>query len=194
MGLCETFSDEKLLSLLKDNDESAFTELFKRHWQGLYEKADTILNNSHYSKDIVQEVFFSLWNRRSHIEIQSVKAYLEQATRFQVFKAIRDRKTSLDFRNKLAAVTADLIEDNPMIFKEHLELLDYLIHHLPEDCRAIFSLSRQSQMTYKEIASLLQISEKVVERKIAKALSYLRSNFRYELGIWLFIMAVWPLK
>ncbi len=173
------YDDSELMRLIRQGKEDAFTELFTRYWQSLYEKANTILNNPAVAKDIVQDVFYSIWSRRAELEIHSVKGYLEQATRFQVFKGIRDRKTGLQLKEKLAAVTADIMTDDPLLFKEHQDLLEYLINKLPEDCREAFRLSRKEQLSYKEIAQLLQISERAVEHRIAKSLEFFRTHYAY---------------
>ncbi|MES2005758.1 MAG: sigma-70 family RNA polymerase sigma factor [Bacteroidota bacterium] len=177
------YKDTALLQLIRKGEEPAFTELFYRYWQSLYEKANTILRNPAVSKDIVQDVFYSIWVRRAELDIQSVKAYLEQAVRFQVFKAIRDHKAGLQMQERLTAVTVDIMEDDPLLFKEHQELLEYLISKLPEDYREAFRLSRQDQLSYKEISQRLQISERSVEHRIAKSLEFFRTHYRYDLLI-----------
>jgi RNA polymerase sigma-70 factor (family 1) len=174
-----TYSDNELMRLVRQGNETAFTEVFSRYWQSLYEKANAVLGNTAASKDIVQDVFYSIWIRRTELEIQSVKGYLEQATRFQVFKAIRDRKAGSQLKENLAAVTADLMTDDPLLFKEHQELLEYLINKLPEDCREAFRLSRKDHLSYKEISQRLQISERSVEHRIAKSLEFFRNNYAY---------------
>ena len=56
------------------------------------------------------------------------------------------------------------------------EYIDHLIDELPPRRREIFNLSRKEQKSYKEIAILLNISEKTVENQISEALKYLKKN------------------
>jgi DNA-binding CsgD family transcriptional regulator len=58
------------------------------------------------------------------------------------------------------------------------EFLDLVIEDLPERCKAIFKLSRNSQLTNKEIAQMLKISEKTVEAQITIALKRIRASLR----------------
>lgn len=176
------YSDQELVQLIRQGQEDAFTELFRRYWQPLYIKADTILRNPAVSKDIVQEVFLSVWTRRTDLAIQSVKGYLEQAIRFSVFRAIRDSKADLQMQTRLASATADILEDDPMLFKEQQELLEYLIGRLPADWREVFRLSRKDQLSYQEIADRLQVSERAVEYRIAKSLEFFRDHYPYLLA------------
>lgn len=93
----QTYTDDQLLSLLHTNNESAYTEIFNRYWKAMFVTANNILQNKDAAQDIVQEVFTSLWQRRHETDISSLKSYLYQATRFQVFKAIRAEKMILRF-------------------------------------------------------------------------------------------------
>lgn len=69
-----------------------------------------------------------------------------------------------------------------MIIEEEIEAknlseyIDLLIAELPPRRREIFNLSRKENKAYKEIALLLNISEKTVENQISEALKYLRKN------------------
>ena len=65
------------------------------------------------------------------------------------------------------------------------EYIDRLIDELPPRRREIFNLSRKEQKSYKEIAILLNISEKTVENQISEALKYLKKN------ITLLLLFIW---
>lgn len=166
--------DVQLLQLLGEESEEAFVEIYNRYWKQLYTTAYNIIQDEHFAKDAVQEVFIALWQRRPNANIQALKAWLQQAARFQVLKLIRAQKTDERFYSRLAAVTADIIYDNPLLFKEQEAWLRKIIETLPEDCRLVFKLSRQEQLTYKQIASQLNISEKTVEKKMSICLKHFR--------------------
>lgn len=57
-------SDSALLQLIKENDHNAFDLLFDRYWETLYRAANARLQNEAVSKDIFQEIFIKLWQRR----------------------------------------------------------------------------------------------------------------------------------
>jgi RNA polymerase sigma-70 factor (family 1) len=166
--------DIRLLKLLQGGSEEAFTEIYDRYWKLLYTIAYRIIPQEEVVKDSVQEVFIALWHRRNEVNIQVLKAYLLQAVRFQVLKAIRAQKANEQFYARLATVTADIIYENPLLFKEQVHLLEEIMSTLPEDCRQIFQLSREDQLTYKQIAGQLHISEKTVEKKMSICLKHFR--------------------
>jgi RNA polymerase sigma-70 factor (family 1) len=176
MNLVKELDEPNLLSLLREDSEAAFTEIYNRFWKSLFRTAYHILQDKEASQDIVQNVFVSLWQRRAELRIDNLKGYLHQAARFGVFKAIREQQHDQEFYDRLAQVTADIITDNPLIFKEQQELLRQLIGNLPEDCRETFRLSREENMTYKQIAELLGISEKTVEKRMSRSLQHIRSG------------------
>jgi len=173
----QEFSDIQLLEKIRNHDEAAFAELYNRHWQACYLTACKILNLPDLAEDIVQEVFFKIWERREEQQIESIKAYLQQATRNKVLNAIRAQKTDLRFYSRLAAVSTDLLEENHVLLRENEQLLAKLITMLPADCQETFRLSRIEHLTYKEIATLLQVSEKTVEKRISKSLRFLRTHY-----------------
>ncbi|QNR85326.1 RNA polymerase sigma-70 factor [Pedobacter riviphilus] len=170
------FSDAELTELLREGDRGAFTVIYNNYWKLLFQTAYRILNNTIAAEDIVQDIFVSLWNRKNEAVILNLKAYLQQATRFAVYEAIRQKKHDSNFYNRLALITADIITDNPLLFKEQQELLSEIINALPEDCKESFRLSREEGMTYKQIAAVLGISEKTVEKRITKSLKHIRKG------------------
>lgn len=174
-------SDSDLTAMLKDGDRKAFGEIYNRYWKSLHQSAYNILGDENAASDSLQEVFVSLWQRRERVEILSLKAYLFQAVRFAVLKSIRQQKTDQLFYTRLAAVTSEIVLENPMLFKEQQHLIAQVIDQLPEDCRAIFLMSREENLTYKQIAGKLEISEKTVEKKMSIALKAIRSGLNLEL-------------
>lgn len=187
-----TIGDNELLDLLSAGDEHAFSEIYSRYWKLLFDTANNILQNSEAAKDSVQDVFIALWQRRGAVEIQHLKAYLQQATRFQVLKAIRANKVDESFYKRLSEVTVDLVYENPLLFKEQEALLRQILNELPEDCYHVFKLSREEQLTYKQIAGHLNISEKTVEKKMSICLKLIRLGLQKhpELSLSLLVLAL----
>ncbi len=169
-----THTDNELLRMLSQNDELAFAEIYNRYWKHLYSSAHNILQVKETAQDAVQEVFISLWKRRTNIQVEALQPYLHQAVRFQVFKAIRAEKTDQDFFNRLALITRDILFEDPVLFKELETLYQQLIHALPPDEQEIFRLHRDSGLTYKQIAEQKNISVKTVEKKMSRSLKELR--------------------
>lgn len=170
------YTDNELIGLLRKGEEAAFSEIYGRYWRLLFDRVYAILRNEDVAKDAIQEVFISLWNRRKAVDITYLKAYLQQAARFKVLHFIREERVDSEFYGRLRKVTIAIIADNPLLFKEQQNLLNELVKSLPEDCKEAFLLSREDDLTYKQIAEQLNISIKTVEKRISKSLKYLREN------------------
>lgn len=176
MASYSTYSDEVLVTLLRQDDEGAFTEIYCRYWKPLLHTAHAILQDKEIVRDIVQTIFITFWQRRKEVQVDNLAAYLQQAARFSVFKAIRQQEKNKDFYSRLAQVTSSIIADDRLLFREQQELLRTLLGSLPDDCREVFRLSREENMTYKQIAGMLGVSEKTVEKKISRSLRHIRSG------------------
>jgi RNA polymerase sigma-70 factor (ECF subfamily) len=175
--------DAELLQLMQMGDQSAFAEIYHRYWKLVLYTANNILQNLEVAKDAVQEVFISLWQRRNQVAIAALKPYLQQAVRFQVLKQIKAQRVDEHFYNRLAEVSARMVYENPLLAKEQEIILGDIMQALPDDCREIFKLSREEGLTYKQIASLLNISEKTVEKKMSLSLKHLRAAFKQNFSL-----------
>ncbi len=171
-----THTDEQLVVLMQQDNESAFTEIYNRYWKPLYISAHNILQLKTAAQDAVQEVFISLWKRRKAVQIESLKAYLFQAVRFQTLKAIRTERTDHEFFNRLSKVSKDILTEDPLLFKELEGILKQVFSSLPADEQEIFRLHREGGLTYREIAEEKNISVKTVEKKMSQALKRMRNG------------------
>ncbi|MGN7819856.1 RNA polymerase sigma-70 factor [Chitinophaga varians] len=185
-----TYTDDQLWSQITLDDQDAFTAVYNRYWKVLYVRARNMLSDSDLAQDIVQEVFISLWHRRQEVEVVHLKAYLFQAVRFQELKALRNLKSDTNFYERLAHISKDLLQHEPLAFKELDSVLQRVLATFPEDQRAIFSMSRDEGLTYREIADRMEISVKTVEKKISQALRAIRKGMDSAFPLLLSIMAV----
>src|SRR5882757_6264491 len=95
------YTDHELTSLLKGDDHAAFTEIYKRYWKKMLLVAWNHSSDSAASKDIVHEVFMSLWERRQLIEVSNPAAFLATSVKFTIYKYYQreNRRTSLARQN-----------------------------------------------------------------------------------------------
>ena len=86
-------SENSLISLVKENDEAAFKEIYERYSALLYVFAFKKLKNEDEAKDIVQEIFIALWDKRTDLNFHtSLSSYL--------FRAIRNRALNIFVHQK----------------------------------------------------------------------------------------------
>jgi RNA polymerase sigma factor (sigma-70 family) len=158
----------------KENQIIEFTILFNKHKKRIYNYALKMLNDKMHADDIVQDVFIKLFENLNDIHNkQSIQFWLFKTTRNEIFSFLRNTKNKklisqavdigeLEIENKNSL--ADEIENaelKKLILKE-LEIMN-------EDFSEVFILKEYSGLSYKEIASLLNIDEDLVKSRLYKA-------------------------
>lgn len=170
--------DKQLIRLLKEDNHTAFTKIYELYADHVA-SFSALYVNSEFIDEVVQEVFIKLWLSRVFIDEQkNLKGYLFIITRNLIFDKFRKQKT--DFY-KLSLIAA-LEEASEQDIEEELstsdlaDFIDVLVDQLPPRCKEVFTLSRQENLTNKEIATQLNISIKSVEAAITRALKHLREH------------------
>ncbi len=173
-----TLSDHELIVLLAHDDNNAFKTLYDRHARVLYLAAFKKLPVPHLLEDLLQEVFLTLYRKRSSLgEITNLRAYLHSALRNRILNELRNSLIHEQHHQQLSvpeAAESPCNYDLQLLEKRFGEALD----RLSERSREIFLLSRRDELSYKEIAERLGISVKAVEKHMGKALQVMRSEFK----------------
>lgn len=176
-------TDEELLHLLQNGDEQALTWLYRRHWEPLFLAAYQVLKDKEACKDLVQELFTEVWQKCNHIQLTgSFKAYLAASIRYKVFRYIRQHPAQEALFEHLTERMQTPSPESELAAKELQAQLNTLVAALPEKCAAIYRMSREQHLSYKEIASRLNVSVKTVENQINIALRRLRTGLHYSIG------------
>ncbi len=178
MSLVKQNTDSELLVLLKQGDETAFAELYKRYWKKLFVIASNRLGCPEDAEEIVQDIFASLWRRRTTLKDDlDMGVYLSVSVKYRVIKTLG--KHCLQKRYIDSLVIRDQIDDSTqewLAFDELREQLAISVAQLPEKCRLVFQLSRDQGFSQKQIATELGVSEKTVEAHLGKAFKILRTK------------------
>jgi RNA polymerase sigma-70 factor (ECF subfamily) len=124
-------------------------------------------------EELTLDLFMHIWENRQTLQIQvSLKAYLFQAARNKCLNELRKQKNTVS----LDEISGEII-DAGVYSLEQAELQN-LIHEavlaLPDKCREVFYLSRNENLSNREIAEKMNISVKTVEAQITKALKRIK--------------------
>jgi len=165
--------DIELLMRLKKGDEHAFEIIFKRYYAPMVLFAVNYLHDKDRSESIVQDVFVKFWEKRSVLEISSLRGYL--------VVSIRNRCHNEQKRLGVVRSYEKYVDSDDGVWpqyqdKESVERINRVIEELPPRRKIIFKMSRIDGLKYKEIADKLAISPKTVEVQMGKALKYLREK------------------
>jgi RNA polymerase sigma-70 factor (ECF subfamily) len=172
-----TYTDEDLTDLLKSNDHAAYEKIYQRYWLVLYRHARKMLQDEEEARDVVQDVFVTLWSKREELTLNtSLSAYLYVAVRNKIlnlFKRSKIENNHMDslkvFINKGENITDHLLRE-----KNLSEIIEQEIALLPLRMRQVFELKRKSNLSYKEIAEEMTISDLTVKTQMNKAIKILR--------------------
>jgi RNA polymerase sigma-70 factor (ECF subfamily) len=172
------FSDEDLTALLKARDAEAFSELFKRYNKLLFVHAFRLSGDEEEARDIVQDVFAILWDRRAEINFTSnFSGFLYTMTRHRVFDGIAHKKVAEKYRHSIKDFfeKGEAKTDHLLRTRELEAIIEKEIAMLPAHLRETFELRRKG-LSHKEIAEQLDISEKTARNQASKAMKELRTK------------------
>nr|PZN56139.1 MAG: hypothetical protein DIU61_04545 [Bacteroidota bacterium] len=182
-----SLSDEALVEMLRLDHEWALKEIFDRYNVRLFSMARGVLKDEATAKDVVQNVFIDLWNRRHTSNIRMLLPYLSRAVKFQILKQLRDSESREQHFETARRIEYANQTEEAINYNELEALLEEAISKLSPRCREVFELSRYENLSHKEISARLNISPKTVEVQIGKALSLLREKLGWFLPILLIL-------
>ena len=173
-----TADDNNLFALVKQDNELAYTELYNRYWQKLYFVAHKHLKSDPDAREIVQEVFFTIWAKRRSLVIEFFPAYVAAMARYAVYVTLARKKRQAEkisedtiSNQTLTEALTDLLENKWM-----LEKITALSSILPEKCRLVFIKNKLLDQSLAQVAADLDISTKTAESHLTKALKIIRDK------------------
>lgn len=153
-------------------------------FEDVFKKNAEILRNFMYYKcgdadlaeDFVQESFVKLWDNCSKVVKEKAKSFLFTVANNLFLNNVAHKKVVLKHQK---TSNPNITNESPQFIleeKEFMHKLERAIQDLPEKQREVFLLNRIDKKKYKEIAELLDISVKAVEKRMSLALKQLREK------------------
>jgi RNA polymerase sigma factor (sigma-70 family) len=173
----EVQDDRILLLQLQEGKRTAFNILYNKYWEQTYSNAYKRLRDEDQAKDIVQEIFVSIWVNR-HSPINNLPAYLSISVRNQVFKLAAKSKNLTPYLEIFDNIPAQNEKaDANLLWQEFYSSYEKLLLTLPPKRQQIFRLRFHDDIPTKTIASQMRISRKTVQNQLGKAIEQLRVFF-----------------
>jgi RNA polymerase sigma-70 factor (family 1) len=170
-----------LLQKLKEGDIQVLEVIFNRYYSNLCRYLSLLFKNKIIVEHIAQDIFVYLWENRETLTInESFESYIFSAGKYKALNQIRNTKKQEAIQKSLDVGSA---EEQPEVDirleKEELQnIIEKAVSLLPDRCQKIFRLSREEELTYREIAELLGVSVNTVEGQMAIAFKKLRTVLR----------------
>ena len=172
--------DSEKIWRIRQGDKTEFESLFRSSYVSLVHYAKSIIKDQDTAEEIVQDLFFRLWQNREKLVIEStLNGYLFRAVHNRCLHHISHRKIVEKYAREKVTEGPHANEDPVDILRyaELQEKINRILEKLPGRCSMIFCMSRFEGMKYNEIAEKLSVSVKTVEANMGKALK----EFRREL-------------
>ena len=161
------------IRLVEGDAEKALEELHHRYYFPLLGFVDAMINHREAAEEIVNDVFIIIWKRREKLQfVRNPEVYLFVCAKNEALKYLQSRRITFAGLDELPDVAFSL-ERNPediLISAETLQHINKAIAALPPRCRMIFRLVKQNNLKYREVAEVLDLSEKTVENQLVIAL------------------------
>jgi RNA polymerase sigma-70 factor, ECF subfamily len=160
-------------------DNKVFKQFFDEYYQPVLHYCFTIVKHSDEAKDIVQQAFVSLWQKRQRINIPvAARAYLYKTVYNASLDFLKHEAVKQKYAKHIQAGTALWSSYEDEREKEVQLKIRKAIQQLPEPCRTVFNMSRFENKRYREIAAALGMPEKKIENQMGKALKLLRETLK----------------
>jgi len=170
-------SDSEIIGRIRQGDKQEFEMLFRSSYVSLVRYAKTLIRDHDASEEIVQELFFRLWQDRQNLRIESsLNGYLYRSVHNRALHYIEHQKVVSRHAGEIIAgaeLTSEPVTEE-LYYRELQARVARVLERLPERCRMIFRMNRFEGLKYNEIADKLAVSLKTVEADMGKALKEFR--------------------
>jgi RNA polymerase sigma-70 factor (family 1) len=156
-----------------------FETIYNKYWKDLYALCFYYIKDQEQSKEVVQDIFKSIWERRNELDLEGpVENYLFRCVKLKVAQHYRTQNIHQKHHESIALnlEKSENSTENLVLFNALKDQISDLIGRLPEQCQRVFLLSRENGLSTQEISSKLLISPKTAENHLTKALNFLRKE------------------
>ena len=175
----DNFSEERSLILrLIGGDEDAFCELYATYKNRLIYFAMRFLKSREYAEDVFQDAFTVVWQSRRFINPDaSFSSYLYTIMRNRILNQLRNAANEEKLKESILSQALDYTEDTKreVMLNDLKSLISHALLQLTPRQREIFEMSREAQLSHKEIADKLGISVNTVQEHISISLKLIRT-------------------
>ena len=171
--------DTEIIWRIRQGDAGQFESLFRSSYVSLVRYAKTLIKDHDTAEEIVQDLFFRLWNDREKMKIESsLNGYLFRSVHNRCLHYIEHNRVVARHAEEMSYRQTDT-QENPsdiLHYKELQARIVRILERLPERCGKIFYMSRFEGLKYSEIAEKLSVSVKTVESNMGRALKEFRKE------------------
>lgn len=160
-----------------NNDQQAFKQFYQLLFFRLYQFAYSYVKSKENAEEVVNDVFLGLWQKRDTLDtISNINVYLYVAVKNASLNYLRKNKIPPPISLDDLTVSHLHLMANPesiLLTEELHTLIRDAVEQLPPRCKLIFKLIKEDHLSYKEVASIMNIAVKTVDAQLYLALKKL---------------------
>ncbi len=157
-------------------DKKGFKHLFDTHFEDLRNYVYYRCGDTELATDIAQDVFLKVWEKKLDVFEKREMGLLVKMANDMVISNYRKVKNGQKFQNAIPETGFEITPEDEMIYNELNGKYINALNELNENERVTFLMNRVDGLKYAEIAEQIGISVKTVEKRMSKALSFLRTR------------------
>ncbi len=173
-----------LYSLSVHSDEPSYRRIFDLLFPPLKRFAYTLLKNSEQAEEIASDVMIVVWeNRHKLVAIDNIRVYLFVIARNKCLNVLKSRQSNPVISLNDISIDIAFTGKNPeqlCINSEVRKKIEKAINMLPQRCKLIFKLVKEENMSYREVAAILNISVKTVDAQLVTAFKKITEAIRLD--------------
>lgn len=191
----QSFPDRELITKLKAGSEEAFNLLFYKYERKLYAFSLSILPSGEDAEEVVQEVFYKIWKKRSLLNEQlSFKAFIFTVAKNHIYNLLSKRVSETAYKRYYLDTISNQVSstEDTCQFNELKNIIERMVSKMPDKRKQIFTMSRFQGLSNREISAQLNLSLSTVENHINKSLKALRQQLHlHDTHLCLLFICLW---
>lgn len=184
--------EQQIWLAFQRGDEQAYSTLYTTYFVPLFRYGKKFTQDNELIEDCIQDLYVNLWKSKENLGFpESVKNYLFKSLRFAIFKKLKIKEEINPNENNLEDYSKDFTISQEAFLIQEIEederkvKIEKALSNLPKRQREAIFLKFYSDMTYQEIADLMEISVQAVYNLISKSLLQLQKEFSL---LWLMLL------
>ena len=152
-----------------------FKMIYDAHFDNLRRYLIYRSGDQDLSKDIAQNIFMKVWTKKIEIASGNIKSLLFKMATDEFISYIRKKKVEKEYTESIDLKLIREPDKNDDLLEKKV-LFQKALNQLPEKQKTAFLMNKMQGLTHKEIAEILNLSQKAIEKRIGLALKALKQN------------------
>jgi RNA polymerase sigma-70 factor (ECF subfamily) len=185
LGIKQTYTQDELIVLIREKNQTAFSYLYDNYSQALFGIINSIVNDNEESEDVLQKVFLKIWSNFSSYDPDKGRLYtwMLNIARNMAIDSTRSKHEKMKSKIQSTSENVYKFENNLLAENNTYDTigLNTILNNLKDEHKAIIDLAYFEGYTQEEISKKLNLPLGTVKTKVRQALLKLRELTKKEI-------------